>query len=290
MEWTYPAEDENPWFDRFIAFVQAMDASGYAAREDRSIIFAEGGIISWDSSTGLTWSDEIWITAPITGFSWRVQPQVSPLAIAEGEVLYVSLNRGPLTNTALTASVGVTLPSDDSAIAIAVRVGTKIYWRNGLALSDGRTFPSGLDVQSNSISEVSFSLVHNGLRTTNDPVEAAVGGGLFNGGMSAPTSIRFALTAYYNATGSTGDAIVRLYDVGTPSTPASPVLRSTLTIPFASSGGTIAITNDLTAVSSSPGTDEILDVERVYEVTAEIDGSNGATDVFNVWKASLEVS
>ena len=253
MEWTYPAEDDDPWFDRFVSLVQAMDASGYASREDRQMILAEGGLISWDSATGLTWNSEIWITAPITGFSWRVQPQVSPLAIAEGEVLYVSLNRGPLTNTALTAAVGVTLPSTDSALAVAVRIGTKIYWRNGLALSDGNTFPNGLDVQSNSISEVSFSLAHNGLRTSSDATEAVIGGGLFNGGMNVPNSIRFAMTGLYTAVGSTGDATVRLYDVGTPSVPAAPSLRSTLIIPFASAGGTIAVTNTLSVVGASPG-------------------------------------
>ena len=36
--------------------------------------------------------------------------------------------------------------------------------------------------------------------------------------------------------------------------------------------------------------DEILGEERVYELTAEIDGSDGGADVFNIWKSSLEVS
>jgi hypothetical protein len=285
MTWPYPTAETDPWFESFVAFVLAMDASGHASREDRNVFAAEGGVITWVPGTDtLSWAGEIFISAPSTGFSWRVPANSVTLNV--GEVLYVSLARNPLSNVALSPLVASSAPNTDNALVLAVRFGDTVIWRTGLRMLSGSS-PSLSPV---SVISASFSLAHAGTRTTADPVELIVGGGLFDGAVGIPLQVEFNLTGFFVATGTVGDCLLRLYDVGTPSTPAAPVLRSTLTIPFASAGGTVSFSNVLAIVSTITAIDQILDTQRVYEVTAELDGADGLSDVFNVWRGSLEVS
>lgn len=143
MQWIFPGENEDPWYQRFRSMIMAMDASGYASREDRHTILAEGGTIAWDANVGVTWTAEVWLTAPITGFSWRFPAQTSALSVSEGQCIYAILNRGTLENKAITAVVAGTVPSTDDAIVLAIRIGDKLYFRNGQVLDTGGSFMSG---------------------------------------------------------------------------------------------------------------------------------------------------
>ena len=46
MAWPYPTENQDPWWDAYVSLMTAMDASGFASREDRSIVVMEGGRIT----------------------------------------------------------------------------------------------------------------------------------------------------------------------------------------------------------------------------------------------------
>ena len=52
MGWNFPEEDQDPFYDDFEDMVNAMDASGTAAREDRNIVLMGGGEFSFDDATG----------------------------------------------------------------------------------------------------------------------------------------------------------------------------------------------------------------------------------------------
>ena len=136
MEWPFPTRETNPWYDVFNDFVKALDASGYAQREDRQLIMAEGGNVSWTLGTEtFAFDDTIIITAPITGFLWQVT--AGSFVLTNGQVLYVTLPRAPLANTAVTATVGNTVPSDDDTLILAIRINSRLYLRTGLVLNDG---------------------------------------------------------------------------------------------------------------------------------------------------------
>lgn len=136
MQWPYPSDDEDPWYSKDVDFKNAVDASVYAAREDRHFIMAEGGTVAWDLGTEtLSWSAILQLSAPITGFLWQVN--AGNIVLANGEVMYVTLTRGPGANTALTPAKASTVPSTDGAIVLAIRIGDVIWWRNGLRLGDG---------------------------------------------------------------------------------------------------------------------------------------------------------
>ena len=139
MTWPYPSRSQQPWFEAFEAFVAALDASGYAAREDRQLVLAGGGTITWSTATSvLSWSATLRIVSPITGF--QIQIPASSVTVDDGFLIYANLTRAPTSNVTATAVVAARVPPSDSAIVLAVRVGGVIYWRNGLQLNHNDSF------------------------------------------------------------------------------------------------------------------------------------------------------
>lgn len=138
MNWPYPNENQESWYEALKSFAEAMDSSGYASREDRNLILSGGGTVSWDATSAtLDWDDIIQIFSPNTGF--KIQLAAASVTISDGQVLYVSLTRAPTQNLVLTPVVAGQVSSDDQALVIAARLGTQLYWRNGLLLDDGDT-------------------------------------------------------------------------------------------------------------------------------------------------------
>ena len=138
MGWAFPSKEDDPWFDRFVSFALAMDASGFASREDRNILLAEGGTVTWTLGTDtLAWTADIYLTSAQTGFTWRVP--ANSLALQQGELLIITLARNTLTNRILAPSVASTVPNTDDDIVLAVRINDRIYWRNGSLMNDGET-------------------------------------------------------------------------------------------------------------------------------------------------------
>lgn len=138
MSWTYPSENQKPFFDAIADFFGQQDASAYAAREDRHIIFTGGGTVSYSSGT-LSWTDDFRILAAITGFTWRVA--ANSVSLDDGQLLYVDLVRAPSSNLALTPQVASQVPNTDSALVLAIRVGSTIFFPNGVSVPDGGSIP-----------------------------------------------------------------------------------------------------------------------------------------------------
>lgn len=139
MGWPYPSRDDDPWYDAFEDFVQAVDASGFAHREDRSIIWSGGGTLSWDLGTEtLEWTGTISVYSPLSSRLIQIAAD-SLVDIIDGEVIYTTLTRQPLSNQTATLTKGNQVPSNDNAMALAVRIGDVIFFRTGFSLGDGDT-------------------------------------------------------------------------------------------------------------------------------------------------------
>lgn len=131
-----PEEDQDPWFEAFLAFALGLDASIYAAREDRNIFLHGGGTFLFNLLTGaLQWSATIVMTDAITGFLWQLP--AGTVTLQDGQYLYVDVVRAATANRPVTAAVGFQVPNSDAATAIAVRIGNNIYFRNGRILYAG---------------------------------------------------------------------------------------------------------------------------------------------------------
>jgi len=134
----YPAEYQDPWFQIFERFVNGLDAALYAGREDRNLILLGGGTVAWDATAEeLSFSLDIVITSPQTGYAMSLSTAESPITIQDGQVLYVDLSRGATGAASLTPYVGNVVPSSNNAFMLAVRRGTIVYFRNGRGFADG---------------------------------------------------------------------------------------------------------------------------------------------------------
>jgi hypothetical protein len=139
MEWAYPSREDDPWFDTFKDFVVTVDGSGFAHREDRSIIWSGGGTVSWDLATEtFAWTDLIKVYSPMSAKLMTVAAG-SIIDWAEGEVVYLNLTRLALINVSKIFQKATALPSNDDAMAFGVRIGDTIFLRTGMSLGDGDT-------------------------------------------------------------------------------------------------------------------------------------------------------
>ena len=151
MDWPLPAEGADPWYDAFVSLFDAVDASGYATREDRmGSILMGGGTVSLAPPMGgspllrLTWSAAIEIPAPLTGFRWDIA--ASNIDLADGEYLYVTLVRAPSAVTTLTLQNAQVVPANDNNLVVGLRRGDRVYFGNGDVIADGESlvlFPTG---------------------------------------------------------------------------------------------------------------------------------------------------
>lgn len=138
MQWPYPARDTDPWFAKFDDMVTAMDASGFAAREDRHLILAEGGNFSWDlAAQRLAWDATLEIISPIAGF--RNDVVANSVTMEEGDFLYVNLDRALTNNVTVAPMVGAVAPSTNAAYTICVRRNDEIFFKIGERLIDGQS-------------------------------------------------------------------------------------------------------------------------------------------------------
>ena len=106
------------------------------------------------------------------------------------------------------------------------------------------------------------------------PIEEVPGQFVFDGSKVA-TGMKATFRAIMTPTFTTGGtAECRVYDLGAPGSPEAPRLVSTLSW---SASGVDYKSKDLTIVSATPGTDEILDSARMYELTIYMNGTTGDT-------------
>lgn len=140
MQWPFPAKDRDPWFEIFEQMSIAMDSSGYASREDRSIIMAGGGDVTFDGGANtLSWTDPLDFYSTISGFRVTVAATDPTITLNDGEILYLNITRSPTQNVSVSTATADTLPNTDDAMAIAVRVGSSVYWRHGSRVNSGET-------------------------------------------------------------------------------------------------------------------------------------------------------
>jgi len=176
MLWPFPAEDQDPWYETFASMVSAMDASAYAAREDRQLLLGGGGIISFDASSGLlTWSADFEIFSTISGFLLSIP--AGSVTLADGQMAYTVVTRSPTQDLTLGFTVADTAPSTDGALVFVFRRGSAVYWRNGAKIDDG--IPG--DIFAGSAGGTDANAIHvnaggeiNGLTAKGTPVAADI--------------------------------------------------------------------------------------------------------------------
>lgn len=209
MQWPYPSENQDPWYESFRSLMQGQDASGYASREDRHVVLFGGGTMTFTASSGLlTWANPISILAAISGFKWYVA--AGSINLNDGQVAYVDLSRYPTTNTSLAIAAAAQVPSTDSAMVLCVRIGDKVFFRNGRSINDGSSIEL-LDVETGTGGGVLSENTSIADRETNTDISYYVAGAISFDPDDFPTAVfRFSAVAAYTGAG-TGQ--VQLYNL-----------------------------------------------------------------------------
>ena len=114
----YPSENQKDFWPIFEQMLNTIDSFFYALREDRNLFFREGGTFSLDVSNNLTWTSDLTIQSPLSGF--RVSYAAGTLVITDGQVLYVRVPRTLTSNATSVLAVAATLPYNTSPEEIFV--------------------------------------------------------------------------------------------------------------------------------------------------------------------------
>ena len=271
MNWPFPNEDQEPWYEALANFAASLDVSGFASREDRQLILIGGGTITWDAGTStLTWTEVIRVISPISGFLLSIA--AGSVTIADGQVLYATLVRAPTRNLTVEATVENQVPQSDSAYLLAARVGDDIYWRNGTAMGDGDSI-SGVTIRNlgSGGKDWQADLASPYLYTQAPvPVEEVVGQGVFDGSRPSAGTV-FAFGMLTPTFAQQGAAFLRLYDTGPAAGPPTP-LTLVATLATGSGGGPQYLEQAL-SIAGAPGLNTIQNSARMYELRAFMSGT-----------------
>jgi len=243
MNWPYPKEFAEHWWEKFRSFVNAVDASFFTTREDKNFILFGGGTVSFNATTGvLTWGAALQAVSAVTGNRWYIPTSTSggTVTLQDGEFFYVELTRAPTSSQSVAASNGSRIPVSDDAIVIAQRLGAAVIFRNGAVIGDGQSVPLFGPRAYSTL----FDVVGIAGQQDTDQTGWQDKGGLrydpgayFPGGAGVTREIRFHAMLWTTDDTTPLPADVRLYDItnGVPVT-ASALASSSLTPEMQSSG------------------------------------------------------
>lgn len=141
IKWPFPREFEDPWYDTFVSFIEAVDSTVYTTREDRNLLLMGGGTVAFNVSGTdglLSWSQALSLLSPIAGLLLSVPP--ATVNLLDGEMLYANVTRAPTSPITLSLIKARNLPNTNDALLLAVRRGSLVYWRGGKVIANGDAF------------------------------------------------------------------------------------------------------------------------------------------------------
>lgn len=273
LNWPFPNEDQDPWFEKFRAFITAVDASFFTTREDKNFVLFGGGTVSFNATTGvLSWTSPLEAVAATTGFHWLIPAPATAgsVTLQDGEFFFVELTRAPQSIQSLATIAGSRINTNDNSLVLAQRVGSAVIFRNGEVIGDGQSI---ILFGPRVLTQVAEVIGVAGLQDTDAVIYEGVGGFRFNPADFFPGGAGIVRTVKFQALLETTDDVTPL--------PANIILRNI------TDGGTIAAT----ALASSSLTPEMVESAalnigtdlpnglRDYEVQIRVDDTSGAPGI-----------
>ena len=151
--------------------------------------------------------------------------------------------------------------------------------------------PTHEDIQS---AESSYKLFFGGAGETDLTSDLVIGGLCFTPALDSLATISFiseaGIVRTYTGAGSYPSyASISLYDMGAPGSIETPRLVTELTTALLDIGTIDKVEAELDVVSSTPGTDEIFNTERVYEIRIKVGGTPATGDVAKTLWTGIEI-
>lgn len=167
----YPDEGDDPYFDRISSFFAGLDTFIFANMADRNMFLWGGGTLSFNSTSGaVTWTSPLLLIDLVSGFSVTIA--ASTITLADGQCAYVDTDRSLSGNVTALLTAAAFVGNGAGKIAVFLRKGTKLVFRNGLVFQAGNSGSfiesGGADVRSgvvlfdgtNDYVDVTFSAVY----------------------------------------------------------------------------------------------------------------------------------
>jgi hypothetical protein len=124
--------------DRLDAMVSSSSASITNIVSDRNI-FLVGGSATWNATASTFTYSQITLAQPNLSYDYTINAG-SMASIADGDSLYVTLSRNPMSTTLTLTRVALGLvPNDEDTFIIAIRRGGRLWVRNNGEFEDQET-------------------------------------------------------------------------------------------------------------------------------------------------------
>lgn len=138
-EFTFPAEDQDPYFKTISSFYGQLDTAVWNNRLRSNLIIAGGGTLSWNSGTGLlSWTSDFGLKHLSSGF--LIEYVYGPdnvnreASILEGQILYGKFASSISESQKRNLFVADSLPAGEDNIVLAWRYSGNLYFQNGIIL------------------------------------------------------------------------------------------------------------------------------------------------------------
>lgn len=138
--YTYPREDEDPFFESIVATFNQVDVGIYQAKNLIQSFLCGGGTVAWNSGTQvLTWTDDFKIPIVMSGFVLNLKygPDNAnrSVLLQNGEFMYVQVPTMLTANVTKNMSKGTQLSYIDGLFVVAYNCQNILYLRNGSILT-----------------------------------------------------------------------------------------------------------------------------------------------------------
>lgn len=135
MQFTYPSEGENPFYDSYLAQVEQLDQALFMNKIQNNLFVGGGGTLTFTPSTGvLNWSDDFII--PIFHFGKKLNVPYGPFGTSRTATLldgYAIVVNIPYTmSDNVTASMQILsqlTPLNHQQWVMGWRSGNKVYFK-----------------------------------------------------------------------------------------------------------------------------------------------------------------
>ena len=196
MGFQYPDYQDERWFEKFKATLDAVDAALAAVREDRGALVVSLAQFTYASGV-LTWDDVIIIRSGWGGATFTIP--AGSVTLALGQVAAVVFPRGNTADSTLAApAVSARAANNDAAVVIATRVSLgglgMVLLRGGGMVVDGQTFRPFLGREASAV--VDSAVVTSGQTVAvGDILEPVAAGTLQKAAANSTAVCGVALTA-----------------------------------------------------------------------------------------------
>lgn len=138
-EYSYPNEDQDPFYDAIRNFWNAQDVSIWNNKLRSNFIMAGGGTLTWDvGSSLLSWTENFALKHLVSGFLieyvYGTDGINREINIEDNQIVYGKFSSAITAAQTKNLFVADSLDKNDDYFVLCWRYNDKLYFQNGIIL------------------------------------------------------------------------------------------------------------------------------------------------------------